>query len=89
MKASEEVAADFFSKHAIRKECTSRYDIIELAKEELDGNRYKFVEELLERNRSLPWNDFVSGYIEDCTTCGNEKMLDSQNDIFYCPICDA
>lgn len=85
MKASEEIAVDFFIKKCIDRGIENQHEIVEFAREE-DAHRAEIVKHFLRSGQSNPYESHIDW--ESCIDCGGDLLFDEAEDEYYCPICE-
>lgn len=85
MKASEEIAIDYFIKRCIQQGIDNHHEIVEAAREE-DRREAKRVREFLLNGQSNPYEHHIEW--ESCIDCGGNLMFDENEEDYYCPICE-
>lgn len=85
MKASEEIAIDFFIKKCIQQGIDNQHEIVEMARKK-DDRKAKKVRNFLLDGQSNPYEAHVEW--ESCMECGSKFMFDEKEDEFYCPRCE-
>lgn len=87
MKASKEIAADYFIRNCKRNGVTHKRGIIQEARDnpDLNSREVDVVREALESGASN-----ISGVdeIKECSECGRENLFDESEQEYYCPVCE-
>lgn len=85
MKASEEIAIDFFIKQCIKRGIDNQHDIVEEARES-ETRDANVVKKFLLDGKSLPYEEHIEW--ESCIECGGKLMFDDSNREYFCPLCE-